>query len=140
MATTLTEAPTITGSSSIRCIIGHEADFKIIVIYSTWRISVTNTSQNLEGIFWTNSSHDRHYIKFYFSTLPYHLHLYSNVESVPAEGTMFQSPAFKIFDFLFGIPLIHDIMFGVYRKQIVEKAGKNILHSSSSYLITAEEV
>ena len=37
---------------------------------------------------------------------------------------MFQSPAFKVFDFLFGIPLIHDIMFGVYRKQIVEKAGK----------------
>jgi hypothetical protein len=48
---------------------------------------------------------------------------------VPAEGTMFQSPAFKVFDFLFGIPLIHDIMFGVYRKQIVEKAGESILHS-----------
>jgi hypothetical protein len=42
---------------------------------------------------------------------------------------MFQSPAFKVFDFLFGIPLIHDIMFGVYRKQIVEKAGENILYS-----------
>ena len=44
-------------------------------------------------------------------------------ETVPAEGTMFQSPTFKILDFLFGIPIIHDIMFGVYRKQIVEKSG-----------------
>lgn len=46
------------------------------------------------------------------------------IDRVPAEGTMFESPAFKLFDFLFGIPLIHDIMFGVYRKQIVEKAGE----------------
>ena len=48
---------------------------------------------------------------------------------------MFQSPAFKIFDFLFGIPLIHDIMFGVYRKQIVEKAGDNICHSQGFLLL-----
>lgn len=34
------------------------------------------------------------------------------------------SPAFKVLDFLFGIPIIHDILFGVYRKQIVEKAEK----------------
>jgi len=40
------------------------------------------------------------------------------------EGAMFQSPAFKLFDFLFGIPLVHDIMFGVYRLQIVEKSEK----------------
>lgn len=37
---------------------------------------------------------------------------------------MMNSPAFKMLDFLFGIPIIHDIMFGVYRKQIVEKAEK----------------
>lgn len=37
---------------------------------------------------------------------------------------MFKSPAFKILDFLFGIPIIHDIMFGIYRKQIVEKSEK----------------
>lgn len=37
---------------------------------------------------------------------------------------MFKSPAFKVFDFLFGIPIIHDLMFGVYRKQIVEKSEK----------------
>ena len=37
---------------------------------------------------------------------------------------MFNSPVFKILDFLFGIPIIHDIMFGVYRKQIVEKSEK----------------
>ena len=46
---------------------------------------------------------------------------------------MFQSPAFKVFDFLFGIPLIHDIMFGVYRKHIVEKAGKDSLQHPSSF-------
>lgn len=45
-------------------------------------------------------------------------------ENIPEEGTMMNSPAFKILDFLFNIPLIHDIMFGVYRKQIVEKAEK----------------
>lgn len=45
-------------------------------------------------------------------------------EDVPEEGTMMSSPAFKILDFLFGIPIIHDILFGVYRKQIVEKAEK----------------
>lgn len=56
--------------------------------------------------------------------------LQTTIESVPAEGTMFESPAFKVFDFLFGIPLIHDIMFGIYRKQIVEKAGENIEHST----------
>lgn len=43
-------------------------------------------------------------------------------EQIPEEGTMFQSPVFKIFDFLLGIPLIHDILFGIYRKQIVEKS------------------
>jgi ubiquinone/menaquinone biosynthesis C-methylase UbiE len=43
---------------------------------------------------------------------------------VPQEGTMMSSPAFKILDFLFGIPIVHDVMFGVYRKQIVEKAEK----------------
>jgi ubiquinone/menaquinone biosynthesis C-methylase UbiE len=45
-------------------------------------------------------------------------------ENIPEEGTMMNSPAFKILDFLFNIPIIHDIMFGVYRKQIVEKAEK----------------
>jgi len=45
-------------------------------------------------------------------------------KQAPAEGTMFQSPAFQILDFLFGIPIIHDILFGVYRKQIVEKSEK----------------
>jgi ubiquinone/menaquinone biosynthesis C-methylase UbiE len=40
------------------------------------------------------------------------------------EGAMFETPAFKFFDFLFGIPIVHDIMFGVYRKQIVEKSEK----------------
>jgi hypothetical protein len=37
---------------------------------------------------------------------------------------MFKSPVFKVLDFLFGIPIVHDIMFGVYRKQIVEKSEK----------------
>jgi ubiquinone/menaquinone biosynthesis C-methylase UbiE len=45
-------------------------------------------------------------------------------EGVPAEGTMMSSPVFKFMDFLFGIPIIHDVMFGVYRKQIVEKSEK----------------
>lgn len=43
---------------------------------------------------------------------------------VPPEGTMFSSPVFKVMDFLFGIPILHDILFGVYRKQIVEKSEK----------------
>lgn len=73
-----------------------------------------------------------------FSFLPSHHGHYSFnhfTESVPAEGTMFESPAFKVFDFLFGIPLIHDIMFGIYRKQIVEKAGKNEEHSTEHSLL-----
>jgi hypothetical protein len=37
---------------------------------------------------------------------------------------MFNSPLFKVLDFLFGIPIIHDVMFGVYRKQVVEKSEK----------------
>ena len=37
---------------------------------------------------------------------------------------MFKSTIFKVFDFLLGIPLLHDILFGVYRKQIVEKSEK----------------
>eukprot|EP00600_Ochromonadales_sp_CCMP1393_P007292 CAMPEP_0174973312 /NCGR_PEP_ID=MMETSP0004_2-20121128/11166_1 /TAXON_ID=420556 /ORGANISM="Ochromonas sp., Strain CCMP1393" /LENGTH=364 /DNA_ID=CAMNT_0016223735 /DNA_START=64 /DNA_END=1158 /DNA_ORIENTATION=- len=43
---------------------------------------------------------------------------------VPPEGTMMSSPAFKVLDFLFNIPIVHDLMFGVYRKQIVEKSEK----------------
>jgi hypothetical protein len=62
-------------------------------------------------------------IKFFvhLTNILFSIHL--SEETVPAEGTMFQSPTFKILDFLFGIPIIHDIMFGVYRKQIVEKSG-----------------
>jgi len=41
-----------------------------------------------------------------------------------AEGAMMSSPAFKFFDFIISIPIIHDIMFGIYRKQIVEKSEK----------------
>lgn len=37
---------------------------------------------------------------------------------------MFKSPVFKVFDFLLGIPIIHDILFGVYRQQIVDKSEK----------------
>ena len=37
---------------------------------------------------------------------------------------MFKNPVFKVFDFLLGIPILHDILFGVYRKQIVEKSEK----------------
>lgn len=37
---------------------------------------------------------------------------------------MFKSPVFKVFDFLLSIPILHDILFGVYRKQVVEKAEK----------------
>jgi hypothetical protein len=65
--------------------------------------------------------------------------LQTTIESVPAEGTMFESPAFKVFDFLFGIPLIHDIMFGIYRKQIVEKAGKKIEHSEQRSVFSASQ-
>lgn len=46
------------------------------------------------------------------------------LDSVPKEGTMFNSPMFKLLDSLFSIPIVHDIMFGVYRKQIVEKSEK----------------
>jgi len=46
------------------------------------------------------------------------------VTEIRREGAMFETPMFKIFDFLLGIPIIHDIMFGVYRKQIVEKSEK----------------
>ena len=42
----------------------------------------------------------------------------------PAEGTMMQTPAFKILDFLISIPIIKDVMFSVYRKQVVDKAEK----------------
>lgn len=45
-------------------------------------------------------------------------------EAVPVEGTMMSSPTFKVMDFLFSIPIFHDILFGVYRKQIVEKSEK----------------
>ena len=40
------------------------------------------------------------------------------------EGAMFKSRTFKALDFLMGIPIVHDVMFGVYRKQTVEKAEK----------------
>lgn len=43
-------------------------------------------------------------------------------ESIPAEGTMMSSPVFRFLDFLLGIPIIHDILFGVYRQNIVKKA------------------
>jgi len=45
-------------------------------------------------------------------------------KAVPAEGTMFKSPVFKVLDFLFTIPVVHDLMFGIYRKQVVEKSEK----------------
>ena len=49
----------------------------------------------------------------------------SNTETkVPAEGTMFNSPTFKALDFVMSIPIVHDIMFGIYRKQVVEKSEK----------------
>lgn len=35
-----------------------------------------------------------------------------------------QTPAFKILDFLISIPIIKDVMFSVYRKQVVDKAEK----------------
>lgn len=43
---------------------------------------------------------------------------------IPAEGTMFKSPIFQFLDFLLGFPLVHDLLFGIYRKQIVEKSQK----------------
>ena len=43
-------------------------------------------------------------------------------DKVPAEGTMFSSPTFKFIDSLFNIPIIHDLLFGVYRQNIVKKA------------------
>eukprot|EP01041_Mallomonas_annulata_P005481 gene5481-11027_t len=43
---------------------------------------------------------------------------------IPDEGTMMSSPAFKIIDFIMSIPIVHDIMFGIYRKQIVQKSEK----------------
>jgi hypothetical protein len=48
----------------------------------------------------------------------------SDATAVRAEGTMMNSPAFKILDFIMSIPIIHDVMFGVYRKQIVQKSEK----------------
>jgi len=44
--------------------------------------------------------------------------------TIPAEGTMMSSPLFKVLDFIISIPFIHDLMFGIYRKQIVEKSEK----------------
>jgi len=44
--------------------------------------------------------------------------------NIAAEGTMFKSPIFQVLDFLLGIPIIHDILFGVYRKQVVDKSEK----------------
>jgi SAM-dependent methyltransferase len=37
---------------------------------------------------------------------------------------MFDSPTFKFLDFLLGIPVVHDVLFGVYRMQVVEKSEK----------------
>jgi len=48
----------------------------------------------------------------------------TQLEAVPEEGTMFRSPVFKFLDFLLGIPIIHDVLFRVYREQVVEKAEK----------------
>ena len=47
-----------------------------------------------------------------------------DMDNVAAEGTMFNSAPFKIINFIMSIPVVHDIMFGVYRKQIVQKAEK----------------
>ena len=46
------------------------------------------------------------------------------LEPAVPEKSMFDNPVFKLFDFLLSIPLVHDVMFGVYRKQIVEKSEK----------------
>lgn len=48
----------------------------------------------------------------------------SEIDEARPEGTMMSSPAFKIIDFIMSVPFIHDLMFGVYRKQIVEKSEK----------------
>lgn len=50
--------------------------------------------------------------------------LYNNDKETPAEGTMMASPTFKIMDALFNIPIFHSVLFGVYRKQIVQKSEK----------------
>lgn len=50
--------------------------------------------------------------------------LYSNSKETPAEGTMMASPTFKIMDALFNVPIFHSVLFGVYRKQIVQKSEK----------------
>jgi len=47
-----------------------------------------------------------------------------DMDNVAAEGTMFNSGSFKIINFIMSIPVVHDVMFGVYRKQIVQKAEK----------------
>ena len=47
-----------------------------------------------------------------------------DMDNVAAEGTMFNSAPFKIINFIMSIPVVHDVMFGVYRKQIVQKAEK----------------
>ena len=36
----------------------------------------------------------------------------------------FDDPIFKVFDFLLSIPVVHDVLFGVYRMQVVEKSEK----------------
>jgi SAM-dependent methyltransferase len=46
------------------------------------------------------------------------------LEPAVEEKSMFDNPVFKLFDFLLSIPVVHDVMFGVYRKQIVEKSEK----------------
>jgi len=48
----------------------------------------------------------------------------ANGQEKRAEGTMMQTPAFKVLDFLISIPIVKDIMFSVYRKQVVDKAEK----------------
>jgi ubiquinone/menaquinone biosynthesis C-methylase UbiE len=48
----------------------------------------------------------------------------TEAKNAPAEGTMMSSPTFKFLDWLISIPIVHDIMFGVYRKQVAEKAEK----------------
>jgi len=45
-------------------------------------------------------------------------------EDNPKEGTMFNSVPFKVLDFIMSIPIVHDIMFGIYRKQIIKKSEK----------------
>lgn len=50
--------------------------------------------------------------------------LYNNNKDAPAEGTMMASPIFKIMDTMFNVPVINSILFGIYRKQIVQKSEK----------------